>query len=166
MVLRKDNWPSSNTYASVGNSKNSKSRENKNLVGSLFNHLQLSHKATSDEDIVACHKEDKEEHDSNQDRQHALIRNTPSLALDSATDVEPESQYSDDVEYEDQYEKYLPEYDEYNYHPKRGYVPGRRPFLDLLIKLLETFQLTATSEFIEFRPRYATSQYQPKTEET
>lgn len=150
----------------VGNSKNSKLRENENLVGSLFNHLQLSGKATSDENIVACHKEDKEENDSNQDRQHDAIRNTSSLASESATDIEPESQYSDGVEYEDQYEEYLPEYEEYNYHPKRGYVPGRRPFLDLLIKLLETFQLTATSEFIQSRPRYATSQYHPKTEET
>lgn len=45
------------------------------------------------------------------------------------------------------------------------YVPGRRPLVDFLIKLVESFQLTSTSKFITSRPRYENSrlQYLPNT---
>lgn len=44
---------------------------------------------------------------------------------------------------------------------RRGYyVPGRRPMVDFLIKIMETFQLTASSKFITSRPRYENSQLQ------
>lgn len=51
------------------------------------------------------------------------------------------------------------EYEEPAYHPKGGYAPGRRPLLDLIIKFLEMFQVTADKSstvrsYIEKSNRY------------
>lgn len=77
----------------------------------------------------------------------------------------------DEDEYEDgEYEDYEEDnHHEYHhpYHPRStSYVPGRRPFVDLIIKLIETFQLSAESEhFITSRPKLTKNQFIPETDE-
>lgn len=46
------------------------------------------------------------------------------------------------------------------YKHRGGYTPGRRPFVDFFIKLIEEFQLTANAKFITSRPRYGNGQLQ------
>lgn len=166
LVLKRDGWLPSNPYVGAANPKSSKSRS-KNMVGSLFNHLQVSGKAADPgPDTVACHKTDGENRDLNQDQQPDSSTDAPNSSPnpENISRFESESVYPDSPAYGVEYEEY-PEYDTYDYHPRGGYVPGRRPFLDLVIKLLESLQLTAKSKFMVYRPRYTTSEYQPSTEE-
>ena len=57
---------------------------------------------------------------------------------------------------------YTPEKNIRKKYKHRGgyYVPGKRPFVDFLIKLVERFQLTANSKFITSRARYGNGQLQ------
>lgn len=68
---------------------------------------------------------------------------------DSDTDVPLDSNSNDEN---------LDEYEEPIYHPRGGYIPGRRPLLDMIIKFLEMFQVTDKSStvgsYIERSNRY------------
>lgn len=124
----------------------------KDTVGSLFKQLDFRARSLPDE------PESRPRSSINGEKSVDIEADIYPSVVDvrgSDTDVPYQSNSTDENMYE---------FEEPAYHPRGRYIPGRRPLLDLMIKFLEMFQVTADKSSSVRSYMKRSNRYTPRAE--